>query len=224
MVLIKFWAEVDKTAILCYNNSTSPEPIWQAMSGGISMKYSYPVVLFVLVAMMSISLGIGVYIGESQQTHAELTTPEPVVMPKCESIDPSLRRSKRDERNQQIAFAVSQPIRIRQEFRNIQRGRYATLEELGQATRLSYKVAGQIDDLIKDIEVNQLRDSEIGYQTKDLKHLKREVLLNTLDMIDRVARRGGTDICLWEGGCLNNDESIGFRNTARTIREELAAL
>lgn len=188
------------------------------------MKYSYPVALIVLVAAMSISIGIGVYIGESQQTHAALTTPEPVVMPKCESIDPSLRRSNRDERNQLIAFAVSQPIRIRQEFRNIQSGRYATLEELGQATRLSYKVADQIDDQIKDIEVNQLIDSEIGYQTKDLKQLKREVLLHTLGMIALVAKSGGADICLWEGGCLDNDVEYGIKNTTRRIREELAEL
>ena len=185
------------------------------------MSKQFVSIIAVISFVLGSVIGIGVYVGTSEKTQASTVTPCPQQSTATTSPAPTPTRSKADTRNDLIVSAGSQRMQMLDELRNIKRNPAKNLDEFGQSTRLAYKLADSIGRQITEIEVHQLARHEIGYTTKELRELKREALMQTLTMIGHVAKRGGVNTCLWEGGCLTKEE-IG--ETQRRVREEIAEL
>lgn len=82
------------------------------------------------------------------------------------------------------------------------------IDEYAQMIRGSYQISGRLDDVIRDIEVNQIRENEIGFNTGDVRKVQKAAIKQTLQMIRQLRKKGTTNVCIYEGACFSTKAEI----------------
>lgn len=120
----------------------------------------------------------------------------------------SFKRLKQ-ERDKLVAKTVNNFMRYRAELREF---RFSSkTEKIPGELQYLYKFGGFYAEIRKNIEVHQLRPDELGISHKDVRQAEIAVYKMTLEGLELLKmKKGYTNSCLWEGGCLGNKEEVDY--------------
>lgn len=89
-------------------------------------------------------------------------------------------------------------------------------------TQYLYRLDDQLENVLKDVQTNQLKENEIGFTQSDVRLVQKRALMETLRSIRVIKRFGTTNRCIYEGGCFGSKSEID--STIKGVRQDLQHL
>lgn len=109
---------------------------------------------------------------------------------------------------------------------NIAKGEYNSLRQFekkdadsfGGEIQALYRMCEKFANLRQTLEVNQFIPTEVGVEHQELRRIEALTYRRTLDAVYELQKMGGTNRCLFEGGCMNDAEEIRRIDSHLTVQ------
>lgn len=164
-------------------------------------------VLAVVAAI--VTFGIGVFVGLQNKAESAPHCPEKVqsvmpVRPKQLNFDQPAQKS----RPEIIAEMVKNYHRYSDELNNIAVFNGKNVEQVAGTVQYVFDFGERFKNLRKEYNKHGLSDLEVGFTEKDLRQSEIKVYQKTIEGLNKVSALGGTNRCIWEGGCFGSKAEI----------------
>ncbi len=172
-------------------------------------KYEKRVVAIVSILVGLASFGIGTYFSNLFESETALPCPEQVksVVP-IKQNQVNYDRPAHKSRPEIIAQFVGTWNRTRDEYNYLSKFEAKTPDSFGGEIQALYRVGEKFSELRNVMEVNQLTSTEVGVSHQQLRRHEALIYRRTLDAVYKLQKMGGTNRCLFEGGCFDTPEHI----------------
>lgn len=162
----------------------------------------------ITVVVAVVTFGTGLFLGNLINYQPSPEKVQSVIPVRPTKFGYEKPATKEKPRSSVIADFVGQWNRTREEYNRLSKFEAKDPDSFGGEIQALYRVGENFSELRKTMEINQLTPTEVGVSHQQLRRHEAIAYRRTLDAVYKLQKMGGTNRCIFEGGCFDTPEHI----------------